>query len=177
MTRNGHPGRERPEAGRTDRTVIRVKAFAVVLDGDGTHHAVARMSTPEQPAFHRPLGGSIELGEQSAVAVVREIAEELEATLVEPELLGVLENVFTIGGETGHEVVFVYGGRLAERNVVPAGGRAFLDVDETGWVEWRPTNSGASNLPLFPDGLQSLIDDWLRRRVGAIDPARERRQP
>jgi ADP-ribose pyrophosphatase YjhB (NUDIX family) len=158
---------ERPKgpgkASRIDRTVIRVKAFAVVLDEDGAHHAVARMSTPEHPAFHRPLGGSIELGEHSSVAVVREIAEELEATLVDPELLGVLENVFTIDGETGHEVVFVYGGRLAERDVVPAGGRAFLDVDEPGWVEWRRT-SGESDLPLFPEGLQSLIDDWLRRR-------------
>lgn len=154
----------RPDPGtakRVERTVIRVKAFAVILDADGTHHAVARMSTPEQPAFHRPLGGSIEHGEHSAAAVVREIAEELEATLVRPQPLGVLENVFTIDGQTGHEVVFVYGGRLAEPDAVPAGGRAFVDVDEPGWVEWRPT-SGGSDLPLFPDGLQGLIDEWLR---------------
>ena len=79
------------------------------------------MIRTHRPSTARSAGRS-KLGEHSAVAVVREIAEELGATLVDPELLGVLENVFTIGGETGHEVVFVYGGRLAERDVVPADG-------------------------------------------------------
>lgn len=145
-----------------DRSHIRVKAFAVILDDDGTHHAVSRMATSEHPAFHRPLGGSIEFGERSDEAVVREIHEELEATFVDPDLLGILENIFTIDGETGHEVVFVYGGRLSESGVVPELGRAFLDVDVPGWVEWRPV-SGDANLPLFPEGLQRLIDEWITR--------------
>lgn len=145
-----------------DRSRIRVKAFAVILDEDGTRHAVSRMSTPEHPAFHRPLGGSIELGEHSSAAVVREIQEELDATLVDPELLGVLENVFIIDGETGHEVVFVYAGRLAETDAVPVEGRAFIDVDRPGWVEWRSV-AGEPGLPLFPDGLQALIDAHVRR--------------
>lgn len=145
-----------------DRSHIRVKAFAVILDNEGTHHAVSRVATSEHPAFHRPLGGSIELGEGSDQAVVREIHEELEATFVDAEPLGILENIFTIDGETGHEVVFVYGGRLRESGVVPEFGRAFLDVDVPGWVEWRPV-SGDSDLPLFPEGLQRLIDEWLTR--------------
>lgn len=142
---------------------IRVKAFAVILNDAGTHHAVARMSTTENPVFHRPLGGSIELGEYSADAVVREIREELDATLLSPELLGVTENVFMLEGETGHEVVFVYGGRLAEPSAVPSEGRAFVDVDQAGWVEWREV-TGEPDVPLFPDGLQALIDEWVRRR-------------
>jgi ADP-ribose pyrophosphatase YjhB (NUDIX family) len=150
-------------AGADDRSRIRVKAFAVILNEDSTQHAVARMGTLENPAFHRPLGGSIELGEHSAAAVVREIREELDATLVRPELLGVLENIFTIDGSTGHEVVFVYGGRLAESDAVPREGRAFLDVDVPGWVEWRPV-TGEHSLPLFPLDLQALIDDWVRPR-------------
>ena len=144
-----------------DRSVIRVKAFAVILDDEGRHHAVSRMRTTEHPAFHRPLGGSVELGERSVDAVVREVREELGATLVEPELLGVLENVFVIDRETGHEVVFVYGGRLAEPDVVPADGRTFMDLEVEGWVEWRPLD-GDDALPLFPDGLQELIDGWRR---------------
>ena len=144
-----------------DRSVIRVKAFAVILDDEGRHHAVSRMATAEHPAFHRPLGGSVELGERSVDAVVREVREELGATLVEPEPLGVLENVFVIDGATGHEVVFVYGGRLAEPDVVPLTGRPFMDLEEEGWVEWRPLD-GHHALPLFPDGLQDLIDGWRR---------------
>lgn len=145
-----------------ERSRIRVKAFAVIFDGPGEHHLVARMSTTEHPVFHRPLGGSIELGERSREAVIREIGEELGATLVDPELLGVLENIFTIEGELGHEVVFVYVGRLAEPDVVPPAGRSFVDTDEhgapgdEGWVEWRPV-SGDPAIPLFPDGLQELL--------------------
>jgi len=139
-----------PPAGRSR---IRVKAFALILDERGDHHAVARMSTTEQPAFHRPLGGTVERGERSADAVVREIAEALGATLVEPELLGVLENIFTLEGETRHEVVFVYAGRLAEREVVPS------------WVEWRPVE-GWDDVPLLPVGLQELLDAWLSRGSG-----------
>ena len=143
-----------------DRRPIRVKAFAVILDETGTRHAVSRMGTLEHPVFHRPLGGSIERGEHSVEAVVREIHEELDATLVDPALLGVMENVFAINGETGHEIVFVYAGRLAETDVVPAEGRAFMDLDEPGWVEWRPV-TGLPDVPLFPEGLQALIDGSL----------------
>lgn len=148
---------------KIDRSQIRVKAFAVILPSDGGHHAVSRMATSENPVFHRPLGGSIELGEQSVEAVVREIREELDATLVEPDLLGVLENVFVINGGTGHEVVFVYSGNFAETEAVPPAGRTFTDVDQPGWVEWRPL-SGDPGVPLLPAGLQTLIDDQLRRR-------------
>jgi hypothetical protein len=60
-------------------------------------------------------------------------------------------------------VVFVYAGRLAEADVVPPEGRAFLDGDQPGWVEWRPVNDDHAVL-LFPEGLQALIDEWVRRR-------------
>jgi ADP-ribose pyrophosphatase YjhB (NUDIX family) len=146
-----------------DRSRIRVKAFAVLLDESRSRHAVSRMSTREHPTFHRPLGGSVELGERSADAVVREIREELDATLVDPEPWGVLENVFTINGETGHEIVFVYAGQLLEPGVIPAAGRSFMDLDEPGWVEWRAL-AGDPAVPLFPEGLQALIDRRMSER-------------
>lgn len=135
----------------------------MILNGEHSKHVVSRMTTTEHPIFHRPLGGSVEIGERSAQAVVREIREELGATLVEPQLLGVLENLFMIDGESGHEVVFVYAGGLAEDGVVPPDGCAFMDIDVRGWVEWRPI-AGDPTVPLFPDGLQELIDDWLTPR-------------
>jgi len=141
---------------------IRVKAFAVILDDARERMAVARMSTPEHPVFHRPLGGTVAVGERSCAAVVRQIAEELETTLVDPELIGVLESIFTIEGETGHEVVFAYAGRLLDREAVPPQGRTFWDVDLEGWVEWRPI-AGQPDVPLFPEGLQELVEDHLAR--------------
>lgn len=145
------------------RRRIRVKAFAVILDATRERLLVARMSTAENPVFHRPLGGSVEVGEQAAAAVVREIAEELDATLVEPELLGVLENIFTINGETGHEVVFAYAGRLLEPGIVPPQGRTFWDVDEEVFAEWRPV-TGLPGVPLFPTGMDELVRTYAARR-------------
>ena len=142
-----------------DRSFIRVKAMAYLPNAAGTHHAVLKASDPSDGrTFHRLLGGGVELGERSEEAVVREIAEELRATLLEPRLLGVLENVFTYDGERGHEVVFVYAGRLAEGDVVPPEGGWYDDVGTPMWVGWRRCDEGDSALPpLYPDGVGKLV--------------------
>ena len=145
-----------------DRSYIRVKAMAYLQNAAGTHHAVLRGDDPDgDRVFHRLLGGGVEPGERAIEAVVREIAEELKATLLEPELLGVLENIFTFDGEVGHEVVFVYAGRLAEGDVVPPEGGWYDDVGVPMWVEWRPIGApiegDEDTLPLYPDGLGPLL--------------------
>jgi ADP-ribose pyrophosphatase YjhB (NUDIX family) len=138
---------------------IRVKAMAYLPNTAGTHHAVLKGSDPSNgETFHRLLGGSVELGERAEEAVVREIAEELHATLLEPRLLGVLENVFTYDGELGHEVVFVYAGRLAEGDVVPLEGGWYDDVGAPMWVEWRRCDTSDEEAsPLYPDGVGELL--------------------
>jgi ADP-ribose pyrophosphatase YjhB (NUDIX family) len=142
-----------------DSSYIRVKAMAYLPNAARTHHAVLKASDPSDgQTFHRLLGGGVELGEGAEEAVVREIAEELRATLLEPRLLGVLENVFTYDGELGHEVVFVYGGRLAEGDVVPPEGGWFEDNGDPMWVEWRPCDLADDDAtPLYPDGVGKLI--------------------
>jgi ADP-ribose pyrophosphatase YjhB (NUDIX family) len=142
-----------------DRSFIRVKAMAYLPNAAGTHHAVFKASDPSDGrTFHRLLGGGVEPGERSEEAVVREIAEELRATLVEPRLLGVLENVFTYDGERGHEVVFVYAGRLVEGDVVPPEGGWYDDVGTPMWVEWRRCEEGDDGpVPLYPDGVGRLL--------------------
>jgi ADP-ribose pyrophosphatase YjhB (NUDIX family) len=142
-----------------DRSFIRVKAMAYLPNAAGTHHAVLRASDPSDGrTFHRLLGGGVEVGETSEAAVVREIAEELGATLVAPRLLGVVENIYTYDGEPGHEVVFVYTGRLAEGDVVPPEGGWYDDVGIPMWVEWRPCGEvGVDAPPLYPDDLGPLL--------------------
>lgn len=134
------------------RSRIRVKAYVVVLDERAEHHAVVRATAAAHPTFHRPLGAGVRRGERSADAVARAIAHELGATLAEPELLGVLENIFSREDESGHEVVFVYAGRLL--GPAPEAGAARL--------EWRPV-AGLTDVPLLPQGLQELLDAWLSR--------------
>lgn len=141
-----------------DRSHIRVKAFAVLRNAAGTHHLVMRWhDATKGEDFHRLLGGGVELGERSEAAVVREIAEELGATLLEPTLMGVLENIFEFAGERGHEVVFVYAGRLAEGDHVPPEGGTYADNGVPMRVEWRPLDDAGIDVPLYPDGLRELL--------------------
>lgn len=59
-------------------------------------------------SYHRPLGGGMEFGEHSRETVLREFREELGAELENVRYLCTLENVFTLEGRTGHEIVQVY---------------------------------------------------------------------
>jgi ADP-ribose pyrophosphatase YjhB (NUDIX family) len=138
---------------------IKVKAFAVLLDRSGTRHLVWRGSdstkTPDR--FHRLLGGHVEFGESTVAGVEREIEEELGTQLLEARLLGVLESRFVHEGAPGHEIVFVYAGRLADPDVVGPEGAWMADNGVPIWVEWRAIDDAAPALPLFPEGVAELL--------------------
>lgn len=58
-------------------------------------------------------------------------------------------NIFRIDGQLGHEIVFLYSGRLSP---APASSGATL-VEADGSVvpvAWRPIDDGAEALPLYP---------------------------
>ena len=147
-------------AHRAGNARIKVKVFAVILDETRTSHLVWRGHDEGRP-FHRLLGGHLEFGEASVDCAVREIGEELGARLLEPRLMGVLENVFVHEGEPGHEVIFVYAGDLDDPGNVPPEGRWFLDNEERYRVEWRPVDVAPDHphaaWPLYPTGLQEML--------------------
>lgn len=111
----------------------------------------------KRQTFYRPLGGAIEFGEYSAATIERELAEELGAAVVDLRYLGAIENVFTFGGQTGHEIVMVYDGAFADRSLydqpviegVEDDGIAFRAV----WVDL----SGPTDPPLYPTGLREML--------------------
>jgi ADP-ribose pyrophosphatase YjhB (NUDIX family) len=95
------------------------------------------------------IGGSVELGESHRDAVAREVDEELKAAIYDLRFLAAVENIFRIDGTLGHEIVFLYSGRLdpqpsatdatlteADGNVVP--------------VVWRSPADADEELPLYP---------------------------
>ena len=124
--------------GPTDPSPVSVKSLAVIVDPSHRRHLVFRARTQAGAEFHRPLGGTVELGERSLDAAIREIREELGATFVPESLLGVVETIFELDGEVGHEIDFLYVGSLDEPDAVPVEGRAFDDLGSPGWAEWRP---------------------------------------
>jgi ADP-ribose pyrophosphatase YjhB (NUDIX family) len=141
-----------------ERGSIRVKAMLIAPNDDASAHAVSlNPPTLENGAgYHRLIGGSVELGETHREAVVREVREELSATVEELTYVGVVENIFTVDGDLGHEVVFLYSGRLSP---APAtAGATLTEADGTVLpVVWRPVRDEDQALPLYPAGAGSFV--------------------
>ena len=95
----------------TNENAIRVTARGVVTrerDDDPVELLVERERDPAGETFYRPLGGGVEFGEHSRDALRREFREELGVELAEVSPLGTYEDVFTVAGETQHEVWRLY---------------------------------------------------------------------
>ncbi|MGO4109396.1 NUDIX domain-containing protein [Paenibacillus sp. YAF4_2] len=56
----------------------------------------------------RPVGGTIEYGEDSKSAVIREVKEEININIIKPKLIGIIEHIFSWYGEISHEYDFIY---------------------------------------------------------------------
>lgn len=141
-----------------DRSMIRVKAMIIVPNSDRTAHAVTlNAPTRENPAgYHRLIGGTVELGESHRDTIHREVDEEFGATILDLELLTTLENIFRIDGVLGHEIVFVYTGRLdpAPHDT----GASLVESDgSTVPVVWRSISGDGESVPLYPSAVEPLI--------------------
>lgn len=112
--------------------------------------------------YYRPPGGGIEHGELSGEALVREFAEELQAEVVNPRFLGVLENVFRIEESVGHEIAFMYLVDVADRTLYEQEVLPLIDgpiENDAVWVSLEEIWNGEK--VLYPRGL----DDLLRQEV------------
>jgi 8-oxo-dGTP pyrophosphatase MutT (NUDIX family) len=110
-------------------------------------------------AFYRPLGGSIEFGEYGHLALVREMREELDVEVTDVRYLGLCENIFTYAGETGHEIVLIYEGSIADRSIYEREHIVGRELDGSPiHVLWKPLPFfQRGSAPLYPDGLLSLL--------------------
>ena len=137
---------------------IRVKAMLIAPDAEGSAHAVSVCPpTVENPVgYHRLIGGSLEPGETHREAVVREVREELAASIRDLTYLDVVESIFTVDGRAGHEIVFVYTGRLDPEP--PRRGAVLSESDGTVLpVAWRPVADADEPLPLYPEAAATLV--------------------
>jgi 8-oxo-dGTP pyrophosphatase MutT (NUDIX family) len=132
---------------------IRPLAIAVVKRGDELLVSEGRDDVKGE-TFYRPLGGGIEFGEPAEIALRREFQEELGAELTDVVLLGVLENIFTVFGHPGHEIVFVYEAELADRSWYERDDLGTV-LDEGSPILWRDFTGGGQHL--YPDGLADLL--------------------
>lgn len=138
-----------------------IRPIAVCLIRNGDRILVSDGVDPETGGVYcRPLGGSIEFGERARDAVVREIREELGVEIREVRLLGVLENLFTLDGQQGHEIVFVFDARFVDESLYQ---RAKLPFHEAGWrdadARWFDLSTAKEDpARLVPEGLIEFLE-------------------
>ncbi len=136
-----------------------IRPTALVVLRRAAEIMLIRSTDSSGEPFLRLLGGGIEPGEQSVQAAVREIREEVGATLVNPRLLGVVENLFRTGSDASvHELCFVVTGDLAEAGFSEPGWSGL--VRDTGqplaWLPWTHLRAGST--PFHPAGVLDLIE-------------------
>lgn len=109
----------------------------------------------KQQEFYRPLGGAIEFGERASETIARELREEIGADVCDLRYLFTLENLFTLNGKPGHEIVLVFDGAfvdhaLYEQPVLYA--RESNEAFDAVWKSLRELETDSR--PLYPDGLK-----------------------
>ena len=131
-----------------------MKALALVLrDTDGAV-LVSEGENSSGGRYARPLGGSVEFGESAAAAVQREMVEEVGCRLLDPLLLTVVENRFLLDERPGHEIVFVFSGRLADESLYLQDRIPVLDVPGLTASWWHPEVCSSR---LVPDQLRAWV--------------------
>ena len=136
---------------------IRPIAICVIRRDDSIFVFEAHDSVKNQK-FYRPLGGAIEFGELGAVAIAREIHEELGAVLTNLKYLGALENLFVLEGVPGHEIVLVYEANFADDSLYQIEETTGVDIGAQFTALWKPLSAfGSGGSPLYPDGLLDLL--------------------
>lgn len=100
--------------------------------------------------FFRILGGGIDFGECAIDALKREFKEELNATIINEELLCTLENIFEYNGEQGHEITFLYQADFQEEHLYLEESMPILDKS-TATAQWIPISDVLSGaVILYP---------------------------
>lgn len=140
------------------RDHVRVIAICVVRREDSILVFEGFDSTAGVP-FYRPLGGGVEKGETSIAAIHRELREEIGLEIVDLKLLGTVENIFTLEGQPGHEIVFVYEARFADTSAYER--EEFTVTEDNGETfpgRWRPLSFFDGYHRLVPEQLMELLD-------------------
>lgn len=107
---------------------------------------------------YRPLGGAIEFGERAEAALHREFREELDRSLSDVRLLGVMENLYTHEGAPGHEIIFAFRATLEGGDDSTRPLSALIEGGRTLPIVWLPPAALTPDAPLLPRGLEALVN-------------------
>lgn len=108
--------------------------------------------------FYRPIGGSIEYGEQSNQTIIREFKEELGVDIEIISYMSCLENIFTIGINVGHEIIQVYLVKFKETTLYKHECFKIVENRKNTYAKWIPLEDITQKRKiLYPNGLNELL--------------------
>lgn len=137
---------------------IRVTVMALIRNGERilVQEGYDRV---KDETFYRPLGGGADHGESAEQALRREIREELGAELTEVRLLRVIENIFTLEGRAGHEIVFLFEAKLADGALYESERLAAHELGQGDFeAVWKPVADFVEGGQiLYPPGIEDFF--------------------
>jgi 8-oxo-dGTP pyrophosphatase MutT (NUDIX family) len=141
---------------------IRVIAIGVITNPDRSSLLVFEgVDRVTGQRYCRPLGGGVEFGELGRATLKREMREELSAEITNECYLGTLENLFSVNGERGHEIVLIYRADLLDAALYS---QKYMEaVEDDGsrhpviWATLKDIRAG--QIRLVPGGLLEFLDE------------------
>ena len=108
--------------------------------------------------YYRPVGGTIELGERSEEALVREYKEEIGADIEIIQYIDCIENIYKIDDNIGHEITLLYTVKFKDEALYQQETFTVEDVGKRTVAKWIPLDDIMhERVILYPVGLSALI--------------------
>ena len=118
----------------------RIRPIALGLIEHEGHIFVSRGEDPKtKQSYYRFLGGGIDFGETSQMALAREFREEIQAELTKIEYITCLDNIFTFNGKPKHELIQLFRARFADDSFYQLDDKfPLVEGDRTTQAIWLP---------------------------------------
>ena len=128
--------------------IIKVKALCIISrNGNEILAGAGGRDDVKDESFGRLVGGGVEFGETSEIALRREFREELNAELENIKLVDVVENIFMFNGQQGHQILFVYKGEFVDKSLYQKERIKILDAsNDAVWYSLEDLSSGKTKV-------------------------------
>ena len=116
--------------------------------------------------YYRPIGGTIELGEESSETIIREFIEEMAVDIEIKSYVGCLENIFRIDENIGHEIIQIYLVEFTDQDLYQKESFKVIEGRKTTYTKWICIEEiKCGKKTLFPNGLIELLQKCVSNQI------------